>query len=76
MPRISNEQREAVYQARYRRAKKLQLPSWWRELAPGRGIRFWLQVEMLRKEAGVPRYDYSGISYIVEQLKGVKHGHQ
>lgn len=64
----SNEQRERAYIRRWSAARKLQLPSWWRALAPGKSAKFWHRVENIRKEAGVPRYDYSGISYIVDQL--------
>ncbi len=65
----SNEQREAEYQRRWSRASKLKLPSWWRDLAPGKGPRFWTTVEAMRKEAGVVRSDYSAISYIINKLR-------
>lgn len=62
------EQREAEYLKKWRRARKLTLPSWWRSLAPRRGPKFWCLVEARRKESGVQRWDTSGMTYLINQL--------
>lgn len=59
---------------RRRRARTLTLPSWWRALAPGMPGKFWCQVEMRRREAGVDRMDTSAITYIVNELRSEDHG--
>jgi hypothetical protein len=68
----SRELKEARFYKRVMNAKKLQLPSWWRALAPRQGPRFWSTVEKMRKEAGVARGDVDGITYIVNQLGGFR----
>ena len=70
MLRTSSQQRKVTeYLRRWHKAKVLKLPSWWNALAPGFGPRFWNQVEFMRKEAGISRADYSGISYIIIKLR-------
>jgi hypothetical protein len=64
--------KELRFHKRVANSKKLQLPSWWRGLAPTQGPRFWSTVEKMRKEAGVARGDQDGIAYIVNQLRGFR----
>lgn len=52
------------------KSKRLNMPYWWRALAPTKGPRFWRSVEALRKEAGVSRRDVDGITLIINKLKG------
>lgn len=62
---LSAARRDATISARWRNSRKLSIPSWWLRLAPSKGPAFWRRVEAMRKESGVDRSDYSGISYIV-----------
>lgn len=65
----SNDQRERQYLRRWRKSQATRFPSWWRALAPGKGPRFWSQVEAMRKEAGATRSDYSAMAYIINELR-------
>ncbi len=72
MQQRSNEQleeRAKQYAKRMEKSRRLQLPTWWRALAPRQGPRFWCSVEFMRKEAGVERWDTSGMQYIIDTLK-------
>lgn len=68
MVHASSEQLERRYQRRLTQARRLQIPSWWRIHAPGRGPRFWRHVEALRKDAGVQKWDTSGMTHIITNL--------
>jgi hypothetical protein len=69
MRQVSSEQLSAKYLRQWRRAKVMQIPSWWRALAPCKGVRFWNAVESMRKDSKVQKWDTSGMTYIIDLLR-------
>jgi hypothetical protein len=70
MRQHSSDRRERSYLRAWRKSRKLQLPSWWSVLAPGRGSKFWSAVELMRKDSGIERWDTSGMHHIINIVKG------
>lgn len=69
MRQVSSAQPEHQYAVRWRRSRKLTVPSWWLRLAPRQTASFWRRVDFLRKESAVPTWDVAAITHIINQVR-------